>query len=72
MGGTPRLMENYQDGHGASNGINWSYIPTGFPTFAISSVVVHPTNPNIILIGTGEVYNDNTLESGKGRGRRLC
>ncbi len=63
------LWKTTNGGHGASNGINWSYIPTGFPTFAISSVVVHPTNPNIILIGTGEVYNDNTLESGnKGGG----
>jgi photosystem II stability/assembly factor-like uncharacterized protein len=35
----------------------WDRIDTGFPTLGVSSITFEPGNPNVIYIGTGEVYN---------------
>lgn len=42
----------------AGLGVNaWKKIPLGFPILAVSSIAISPTNPDIIYIGTGEMYN---------------
>jgi len=51
------LWKTTNGGTGAANGINWTYVPTGFPVLGVSSIVVNPLNANEIYIGTGEVYN---------------
>ena len=53
------LWKTTNGGTGAANGINWTYVPTGFPVLGVMSIAVHPTDPNTIYIGTGEVYNVN-------------
>ena len=58
------LWKTTTGGTGAAGGINWTYVPTGFPVIAVPSIAVHPTNPNIIYIGTGEVYNTNAASAG--------
>lgn len=35
----------------------WSYVPTGFPVSAVSSIAIPPADSLTIYIGTGEVYN---------------
>lgn len=35
----------------------WERIETGFPVLGVSSISISPVDSNIILIGTGEVYN---------------
>jgi photosystem II stability/assembly factor-like uncharacterized protein len=47
----------------------WERIPTGFPILAVSSIAIHPTTPEIMYIGTGEIYN--TTESRPGTINRL-
>jgi len=42
----------------------WTYVPTGFPILGVSSIAFHPTNPNIMFIGTGETYNYGTSTNG--------
>jgi len=44
-------------GNGAAGGINWTYIPTGFPVLGVGAIVINPQNANEIYAGTGEVYN---------------
>jgi hypothetical protein len=34
----------------------WTYIETGFPSLAVSSIAIDSANPNIMYIGTGENY----------------
>lgn len=46
------LWKSTTAGVGASA---WSYVNTGYPTVAVSSVVINPSNTNIMYIGTGEV-----------------
>ena len=58
------LWKTTTGGTGAPGGINWTYIPTGFPVLAVPSIAVNPTDPNIIYIGTGEVYNSNAAAAG--------
>lgn len=42
----------------AGLGVNaWERIETGFPVLGVSSISISPIDSNIILIGTGEVYN---------------
>jgi photosystem II stability/assembly factor-like uncharacterized protein len=36
----------------------WNYVQTGFPVLGVASILINPKNPNIMYIGTGEVYND--------------
>ena len=45
-------------------GSSWSYVPTGLPVLGVASVVYHPTNSNILLAGTGEVYRTNNSNIG--------
>ncbi len=35
----------------------WAPVATGYPVLAVSSIAIDPNNPNIMYIGTGEVYN---------------
>lgn len=58
------LWKTTNGGTGAVNGINWTYVPTGFPTLAISSIAINPSNANTIYVGTGEVYNTGALAGG--------
>lgn len=51
------LWKTTNGGTGAADGINWTYVPTGFPVLGVMSIAVHPTDPNTIYIGTGEVYD---------------
>ena len=39
-----------------NGGSSWSYVNTGHPVLGVSSITYHPTNSNILLAGTGEVY----------------
>ncbi|MCI0555956.1 MAG: hypothetical protein L0287_33855 [Anaerolineae bacterium] len=34
----------------------WTYVETGYPSLAVSSILIDSTNPNIMYIGTGENY----------------
>ena len=34
----------------------WTRIETGFPVLGVNAIAIDPLNPNIIYIGTGEVY----------------
>lgn len=34
----------------------WTYIETGFPSLAVSSIAIDSANPNVMYIGTGENY----------------
>ncbi len=36
------------------NGLTWTKYSTGLTRLGVSSIVVHPTNPNIIYLGTGD------------------
>ncbi len=47
------LWKSTTGGLGASA---WTYIPTGFPSSAVSSIAIDSTNPNTMYIGTGENY----------------
>lgn len=51
------LWKTTTGGTGAAGGINWTYVPTGFPVLGVMSIAVHPTDGNTLYIGTGEVYN---------------
>jgi photosystem II stability/assembly factor-like uncharacterized protein len=42
-------------------GTSWTPVTTNLPVLGVSSIIVHPSNSNIIYAGTGEVYN---LEAG--------
>ncbi len=35
----------------------WVRIPTGFPVLAVSCIAISPTHPQVLYIGTGEMYN---------------
>jgi len=35
----------------------WSYVPTGFPVLGVGAIAINPDNPDVMYIGTGEVYN---------------
>lgn len=34
----------------------WQYVETGYPSLAVSSIIIDSLNPNIMYIGTGENY----------------
>ncbi len=51
------LWKTTNGGTGASNGINWINVPTGFNTLGIMSIAIDNSNPNVMYVGTGEVYN---------------
>ncbi len=39
----------------------WRPVPTGFPVLGVSALVYHPTNTQVLLAGTGEVYRVQSL-----------
>lgn len=39
-----------------NGGANWSAVNTNLPVLGVSSIIIHPTNGNVIYAGTGEVY----------------
>ena len=51
------LWKTTTGGTGAPGGINWTYVPTGFPILGVMAIAVHPTDGNTLYIGSGEVYN---------------
>jgi photosystem II stability/assembly factor-like uncharacterized protein len=34
----------------------WRYIDTGFPVLGVGAIAIHPKEPDVLFIGTGEVY----------------
>lgn len=58
------LWKSTTGGTGAPSGVNWTYVPTGFPVLGVPSIVVNPTDPDEIYIGTGEVYDADAWASG--------
>lgn len=42
----------------------WRHVVTGFPVLGVSSIIIHPTNSNIIYAATGEVYRADTSNIG--------
>lgn len=34
----------------------WRYVDTGFPVLGVGAIAIHPTDPDVIYVGTGEVY----------------
>jgi hypothetical protein len=58
------LWKTTNGGYGNVGGINWQYIPTGFPVLGVGSIAINPSNPNEMYIGTGEVYNPSALGTG--------
>ena len=53
------LWKTTNGGNGGAGGINWTYVPTGFPVLGVGAVVINPLNANEMYVGTGEVYNKN-------------
>ncbi|MCC6866443.1 MAG: T9SS type A sorting domain-containing protein [Ignavibacteria bacterium] len=56
-----------------NGGVNWIPLTDNLPTLACGDVVVNPSNPNIIYLGTGELnysgdsqYGDGIFKSGDG------
>jgi photosystem II stability/assembly factor-like uncharacterized protein len=39
-----------------NGGSSWAEVVTGLPVLGVASIIIHPTNSNIIYAGTGEVY----------------
>lgn len=42
----------------------WERIPTGFPVLGVASIAIDPENPDLLYIGTGEVYNYEAARPG--------
>lgn len=55
------LWRTYTEGKGAQA---WERIPIGFPVLGVSSIAISPADTNIMLIGTGEVYNNKNSTGG--------
>lgn len=36
----------------------WEHIPVGFPVLGIGAIVIDPNNPDVMYLGTGEVYTN--------------
>jgi Secretion system C-terminal sorting domain len=58
------LWKTTNGGTGGAGGINWTFVPTGFPILGVASIVINPQNGNEVYIGTGEVYNSGALGTG--------
>src|SRR5688572_5979178 len=61
------LWKTTTGGTGAPGGINWTYVPTGYPALGVMSIAVH-SNGNTLYIGTGEVYNPGSEMMGPTEG----
>ena len=35
----------------------WEHVPVGFPVLGIGAILIDPNNPNVMYLGTGEVYH---------------
>ena len=44
--------------------LGWEQVPISFPVLAIASIAIDPENPDIMFVGTGEVYNDDIAMPG--------
>lgn len=42
----------------------WERIDIGFPVLAVSSIAISPNNPDVLYIGTGEMYNNTATKPG--------
>ncbi|GGB04215.1 WD40/YVTN/BNR-like repeat-containing protein [Puia dinghuensis] len=43
-------------------GNSWTSVSTGYPVLGVSSIIINPSNANIIFAGTGEIYRmDSTV-----------
>ena len=49
-----------------NNGVSWEPIFEDQPTVAIGAIAVHPDNPDIIWVGTGEANARNSVSWGDG------
>lgn len=47
-----------------NSGTSWTSVTTGFPVLGVAAITYHPTDPNILLAGTGEVYRADTSNIG--------
>ena len=47
-------------------GSHWSLISQALGTQSIGDIAIHPTNPNIVYVGTGEPNNRQTTSFGDG------
>lgn len=47
-----------------NGGNNWTSVPTNLPLLGVSSILVDPSNSNVIYAGTGEVYRVDTSNIG--------
>lgn len=45
-------------------GASWRPVVTNLPLLGVSSILVHPTNPQVLYAGTGEVYRVDTSNVG--------
>jgi photosystem II stability/assembly factor-like uncharacterized protein len=42
----------------------WTYVPTGFPLLGVAAIAIDPNDPDVIYLGTGEVYNYTAAQPG--------
>ena len=42
----------------------WVQVPISLPVYSVASILISPRNPDILLIGTGEVYNKENSAPG--------
>jgi len=42
----------------------WTYMPTGYPVTAVSSIAIDPADPDVMYIGTGETHSYGTSVNG--------
>lgn len=55
------MWKSYSEGDGATA---WQPVETGQAVLGVSSIVYHPSDTNILIAGTGEVYRVETLTNG--------
>ncbi|HNT80594.1 MAG TPA: hypothetical protein PKH65_07930, partial [Bacteroidia bacterium] len=55
------LWKSYSDGIGPNA---WHNVATGFPVLGVAAIAIHPSDSNIMYIGTGEVYNYQNTGTG--------
>lgn len=55
------LWKSTTGGFGATA---WSYVETGYPSLAVSSIIIDSLNPSIMYIGTGENYGTQYSSQG--------